>query len=172
MLRCTGEANVTECVVSTTIRYTHFHRLIHKLKRSWQEVTRTSLKRGCVRSFNERQKQTESEMKGLISIRLVVTAPLKTFGNRCECHRSSDWLIDWLIDWLDTPYRQYFSHVTAATIISMWSVLNFWSFPGGPHEPSLHRNIVKRSLACQGGCYPWHGAPFNIPSAGPRRWPS
>ena len=60
----------TECVVSTTIRYTHFHWLIYKLKRSWQEVTRTCLKRGCVRSFHERQKQTESEMKGLILIRL------------------------------------------------------------------------------------------------------
>ena len=46
--------------------------------------------------------------------------------------------IDWLIDWLDTPYRQYFGHVTAATISSMWSVLNFWSFPGGSHDPSLH----------------------------------
>ena len=64
------EANVTECVESTTIRYTHFHWLIYKLKRSRQEVTRTCLKRGCVRSFHERQKQTESEMKGLILIRL------------------------------------------------------------------------------------------------------
>ena len=40
----------------------------------------------------------------------------------------------------------------------MWSVLKFWSFPGGPHEPTLHRNPVKRSFACQGGSYPWHGA--------------
>ena len=37
---------------------------------SGQEVTRTRLKRGCVRSFHELQKQTESEMKGLILIRL------------------------------------------------------------------------------------------------------
>ena len=40
------------------------------MKRSWQKVNRTCLKRGCVRSFHERQKQTESEMKGLILIRL------------------------------------------------------------------------------------------------------
>ena len=33
-------------------------------------MTRTCLERGCVRSFHERQKQTESEMKGLILIRL------------------------------------------------------------------------------------------------------
>ena len=49
-----------------------FSWLIYKLKRSWQEVTRTCLKRGCVRSFHERKtKQTESEMKGLILIRLI-----------------------------------------------------------------------------------------------------
>ena len=24
-------------------------------------------------------------------------------------------------------------------------------------------SCVKRSFACQGGCYPWHGAPFNVP---------
>ena len=70
MLRCNGDAKSTECVVSTTIRYTHFHWLIVYLKRSGQEVTRTWLKRGCVRSFHERQKQTMSEMKGLILIRL------------------------------------------------------------------------------------------------------
>ena len=62
----------TKCVVSTTIWYTHFHWLFYKLKRSWQEVTRTCLKRGCVRSFHERQKQKKSEMKGLILIRLGV----------------------------------------------------------------------------------------------------
>ena len=31
------------------------------------------------------------------------------------------------------------------------------SFPGGPHEPTF---------ACQSGCYPWHGAPFNVPADG------
>ena len=50
---------------------THFHWLIYKLKTSRQEVTRTCLKRGCIRSFQERQKQTESEMKGLNIIRLI-----------------------------------------------------------------------------------------------------
>ena len=70
MLRCSGEGNVTECVVLTMIRYTHFHLLIYKLKRSRQEVTRMCLKRGCIRFFQERQKQTESEMKGLSLIRL------------------------------------------------------------------------------------------------------
>ena len=47
-----------------------------------------------------------------------------------------------------------------------WSFVKFWSFLGGPHERTLHRNPVKRSFACQGGCYPWHGAPFNVPSDG------
>ena len=56
---------------STSIRYTRFHWLIYNLKRSRQEVTRTCIERGCVRSFHERQKQTESEMKGLILIRLT-----------------------------------------------------------------------------------------------------
>ena len=56
---------------STSIRYTRFHWLIYNLKRSRQEVTRTCIERGCVRSFHERQKQTESEMKGLILIRLL-----------------------------------------------------------------------------------------------------
>ena len=41
MLRCNGDVNVTECVVSTTIRNTRFHWLNHNLKRSRQEVTRT-----------------------------------------------------------------------------------------------------------------------------------
>ena len=27
-------------------------------------------------------------------------------------------------------------------------------FPGGPQEPDLLRNPVKRSFACQGGSYP------------------
>ena len=59
MLRCDGDVNVTECVVSTTIRYTRFHWLIDNLKRSRQEVTRTCLERGCVRSFHKRQKTNE-----------------------------------------------------------------------------------------------------------------
>ena len=35
------------------------------------KATRTCLERGCVRSFHERQKQTKSEIKGLILIRLM-----------------------------------------------------------------------------------------------------
>ena len=66
MLLCNGDANVTECVVSSSIRYTRFHWLNYNLKRSCQQVNRTCLERGCVRSFHERQKQKESEMKGLI----------------------------------------------------------------------------------------------------------
>ena len=67
-----------------------------------------------------------------------------------------DWFCDWLIDWLNvlcfTPYRQHFSHITAATFHKWGSFVKFWSFPGGPHEPSLHLNPMKRSFACQGGC--------------------
>jgi hypothetical protein len=33
-----------------------------------------------------------------------------------------------------------------------------------PIEPTLFRTSGKRSFACQGGCDPWHGAPFNVPS--------
>ena len=43
-------------VLTTTIRYTRFHWLIYKLKRWWQEVTRTCHKLGCIRSFQQRQK--------------------------------------------------------------------------------------------------------------------
>ena len=37
---------------------------------------------------------------------------------------------------------------------SVWtlfiSVLKFWSFPSGPHEPTVHRNPVKRYYIEQG----------------------
>ena len=39
----------------------------------------------------------------------------------------------------------------------------FWKFPC---RPTLCRNQVKLSFACQGGCYTWQGAPFNVPSNG------
>ena len=55
MLRCNGDMNVT-VLYRLRLRYIHFHWLIYNLKRSWQEVTRTCLKRGCVRSFHKRQK--------------------------------------------------------------------------------------------------------------------
>ena len=48
----------------------------------------------------------------------------------------------------------------------MWSVLKFWSLPGSPHEPTLHRNPEKRSFASQWDCFLWHVAPFNVPSDG------
>ena len=76
------DANVIdECVVSTTIRYTHFHWLIYNLKRSRQEVTKTCLERGCVRYFHEQQKQTKSEMKGLILFRLHFHLHFGCLGN-------------------------------------------------------------------------------------------
>ena len=89
MLLCSGEANVTECVVSTMIGYTHFNWLIYKLKWSRQEVIRTCLKQRCVRSIHERQKQTESEMKGLILIRLLqcITCFLKYYSNNIFLQR-------------------------------------------------------------------------------------
>ena len=85
-------------VLSTTVRYTHCYWLIYKLKRSWQEVTRTCLRRGCVRSFHERQKQTESELKGLILIRLVtviiliVSSALCTKVKPCELQIALDFI--------------------------------------------------------------------------------
>ena len=36
--------------------------------------------------------------------------------------------------------------------------LIFLRFPTDLHEPTLHRNQVKRSFAWQGGCYPWPGS--------------
>ena len=68
IFRCNGDANVT-VLYQLRIRYTCFHWLIYYLKRSLQEVTRTCLKQGCVRSFHEWQKQTGSEMKGQILFR-------------------------------------------------------------------------------------------------------
>ena len=40
--------------------------------------------------------------------------------------------------------------------------------PDGPHEPTLLLNPVKRSFTNQWGCYPRHGAPFNVPTDGHR----
>ena len=48
-------------------------------------------------------------------------------------------------------------------------ICEFLKFPWGPHESTLHRNIVKRSLACQGGC-PGHGAQLNVPSDGHKNY--
>ena len=60
-----------KCVVSTTIRYTHFHWLIYKLKKPWQEVAKTGLKWGCVRSFQEANTNGERiERANFIIIRL------------------------------------------------------------------------------------------------------
>ena len=70
-----------------------------------------------------------------------------------------DYTVFYAVSAIFRPYN-------GATVNKRWSFVKFWSFPGGPHEPTLHRNQVKRSFACQGGCYPWHGAPFNIPSDG------
>ena len=45
------------------------------------KFTRTCLEQGCVRSFHERQKQTESEMKGLILIRLAIVTDCNRYQN-------------------------------------------------------------------------------------------
>ena len=70
------------------------------------------------------------------------------------------------IDWLDSVSRpnDKFSAIWQRILLikSEWSVLKFWWIQGGPNEPFLHRNPVKRSFACQGRCYPWHGAQFII----------
>lgn len=59
------------------------------LERYWQEVNRTYLVRRFIRSFLERQKQSESEMKGLILMKLILMLILfllyfrsKTDGSR------------------------------------------------------------------------------------------
>ena len=71
-----------------------------------------------------------------------------------------------LIDWLDRILRRI------ANISAIWRRLllingdHLWSFPGGPHKPTLRRNPEKRSFVCKGGCFPWHGAPFYVPSDG------
>ena len=43
----------------------------------------------------------------------------------------------------------------------------FWKFPC---RPTLCRNRVQLSFACQGGCYTWQGAPFNVPSDGHKNY--
>ena len=113
MLRCSGEANVTEFVVSTTIRYTHFHWLIYKLKKSRQEVTRTCFKRGCVRSFHERQKQTKSEMKGLILIRLL--------NNYLR-----NWVLLLLLYYQNGMVNCYGGIIMPPLVILCWHVWSLW----------------------------------------------
>ena len=66
--------------------------------------------------------------------------PLYKFNS----HKINISLIDW-IDWTRlTAYRQYFSHLTAATISLNLSVWKFWSlkFPGGPHWPISSKSIL------------------------------
>ena len=49
----------------------------------------TCLKRGCVRSSHERQKQKKSEMKGLILIRLsFFHSPSNELFTKCQCNTS------------------------------------------------------------------------------------
>lgn len=71
MLRCSGDANVTVCVVSTTIRYTHFSLLIYYWKRSCQVVTKTSLEHAWDRSFNDRNRNNRERNETAHLIRLI-----------------------------------------------------------------------------------------------------
>ena len=40
------------------------------------------------------------------------------------------------------------------------------NYMGAPMAYTPHRILVDWSFECQGGCYSWHGAPFDVPSDG------
>ena len=40
------------------------------------------------------------------------------------------------------------------------------NYMGAPMAYTPHRILVDWSFECQGGCYSWHGAPFDVPSNG------
>ena len=53
----------------------------------------------------------------------------------------------WLIDWIEFYAVSPIFQPCNGNDYEMWSGLKFWSFTGGPHETTLHRNPV---IACQG----------------------
>ena len=59
-----------------------------------------------------------------------------------------------------TPYRQYFSHAYLLNVINF----KISKFPWLPSWAYSSSKSSESSLACRGGCYPWHGSPFNLPS--------
>ena len=63
----------------TSVRYIHSNSLLKFIfgKRLLQEVTRTCLEWGCVRSFHEQQKQMKSKMKGLILFRYFLNVHVR-----------------------------------------------------------------------------------------------
>ena len=70
-----------------------------------------------------------------------------------------------LINWLDSILLR----IGNISVIWRWLLQivkcdQFWNFEDSLAALNLHRNPVKQSFACQGGCYPWHRAPFNVPS--------
>ena len=79
------------------------------------------------------------------------------------CHLRNGFFFIWKIDWLIvlgfTPYRQYSSHVTAVTI--GYEILKFPWRSSRAYSSTKSRETV---FCVPRGCYPWHGAPFNVPS--------
>ena len=70
-----------------------------------------------------------------------------------------------MIDWLFWFYAvsEYSSHVTAGTIIGYDRLWNFGvslAILRNPFFFEIQRNSL---LLAQMGCYPWQGAPFNVP---------
>ena len=64
----------------------------------------------------------------------------------CQYVNNARWSYVLFYVWIVfTPSRQYFS------LNKQLSVVKFWSFFGGPCKPIFHRNLLKRSFACQGG---------------------
>ena len=63
-----------------------------------------------------------------------------------------------LFHWGSSPYRQYFRHLTVAAVIKIWPV---WR-PSRTYSFSK----FKTGFCMPGGCYPWNGSPFNVPSDG------
>ena len=65
-------------------------------------------------------------------------------------------IVDWLIEYGFTPYWQYFSHITTATVNKQWSFVKFGISLAALTSLLI---IIQRSFVVQGGCYPWYETP-------------
>ena len=79
---------------------------------------------------------------------------------------SNVWLIDWIVFYAASAIFQPYNGGDSWLKVISFEILKC---PWRPHESTLLRNPVKWSFACQGGCYPWHGAPFDVLSDGQKK---
>ena len=65
-------------------------------------------------------------------------------------------------------FLQNSSGLTHTTITFWWNVISLevLKFPWRQSRVYSSSKSSEAVFACQEGCYPWHGAPFNVPSDG------